>query len=161
MSCFGKVATNCLATVVNHDSRNLGFINDETIDLICTHPPYMAAVPYAEYQKLSLWWLGYDQSDLEKSLIGGRRSRSDTHERFFHDMEMSLLEMKMVLRKKGYCRIVIGNPVYRGKTWKLNEIIKQTCTDIGFAFLKEISRGKYRSTMGKMTEEFILIFRKD
>jgi hypothetical protein len=47
------------------------------------------------------------------------------------------------------------------KTWKLNEIIKQACTDIGFAFLKEISRGKYRSTMGKMTEEFILIFRND
>jgi len=76
-------------------------------------------------------------------------------------MEMSLLEMKKVLRKKRYCSIVIGNPVYGGKTWKLNEIIKQTCTDIGFAFLKEISRGKHNSTMGKMIQEFILIFRND
>ena len=74
---FGKEATNCQATVVNRDSRKLDFINDdETIDFICTHPPYMAAVPYAEYQKLSLWWLGCDQYDLDKSLIGGRRSRS-------------------------------------------------------------------------------------
>jgi len=121
----------------------------------------MAAVPYAEYQKLSLWWLGYDQNDLDKSLIGGRRSRSDTPERFFQDMEMSLSEMKRVLRKKRYCCIVIGNPVYRGKTWKLNDRIKQTCTDIGFTFLKEISRGKYHFTMGKMKEEFILIFRND
>ena len=160
MSDFGKEATNCQAAVFNHDSRKLG-LGDETIDFICTHPPYMAAVPYAEYQKLSLWWLGYDQCDLDKSLIGGRRSRSDTAERFFHDMTISLSEMKRVLRKKGYCCIVIGNPVYLGKTWKLNEIIKETCTDIGFTFLKEISRGKYHSTVGKMKEEFILIFRND
>jgi len=148
MSNFAKEATNCQARVFNRDSRNLGFINDETIDFICTHPPYMAAVPYAEYQKLSLWWLGYDQYDLDKSLIGGRRNRSDTPERFFHDKTISLSEMKRVLRRKGYCCIVIGNPVYRGKSWKLNEIIKQTCTDIGFTFLKEISRegsGQYFS----------------
>ena len=35
----------------------------------------MAAVPYAEYQKLSLWWLGFSQYELEKRLIveGGNR----------------------------------------------------------------------------------------
>ena len=71
--CPAREAIDCQSTVVNHDSRNPGFIDNETIDLVCTHPPYMAAVPYAEYQKLSLWWLGYDQNDLDKSLIGGRR----------------------------------------------------------------------------------------
>ena len=73
MSDFGQAVeatNNCQATVFNHDSRKLG-LGDETIDFICTHPPYMAAVPYAEYQKLSLWWLGYNQSELDKSLIGG------------------------------------------------------------------------------------------
>src|SRR5206468_6870564 len=97
---FGKVATNSQTTVFNHDSRRLEFINDQTIDFICTHPPYMAAVPYAEYQKLSLWWLGYCQDKLEKSLIGGRRSRDDTPERYFDDMGVSLTEMKRVLRKE-------------------------------------------------------------
>ena len=158
---FSTVATKSEVTIFKHDSRKVEFINDETIDFICTHPPYMSAVPYAEYQKLSLWWLGYNQYDLEKSLIGGRRSRPDTPQRFFRDMEMSLLEMKRVLRKKRYCCIIIGNPVYGGKTWKLNEIIKQNAIHIGFTHLKEISRGKYHSTMGKMKEEFILIFRND
>jgi DNA modification methylase len=156
---FTKVATNSEVTIFNHDSRNLEFIKDETIDFICTHPPYMAAVPYAEYQKLSLWWLGYSQHDLEKSLIGGGRSRHDMPQRFFRDMEMSLLEMKRVLRKKKYCCITIGNPIYGGKTWKLNEFIKQNAIKIGFNYLNEISRGKYHSTMGKMKEEFVLIFR--
>jgi site-specific DNA-methyltransferase (cytosine-N4-specific) len=156
---FGKAATNSHITIFNHDSRKLEFINDETIDFICTHPPYMAAVPYAEYQKLSLWWLGYNQYDLEKSLIGGRRNRSDTPERFLHDMTKSLLEMKRVLRKKKYCCIIIGNPIYGGKIWNLNDFIKDSSTDIGFTFLKEINRGKYHSTMGKMKEEFMLIFK--
>jgi DNA modification methylase len=156
---FGKAATNSHIAVFNYDSRKLEFINDETIDFICTHPPYMAAVPYAEYQKLSLWWLGYNQYDLEKSLIGGRRNRPDTPERFLHDMTKSLLEMKRVLRKKKYCCIIIGNPIYGGKIWNLNEFIRDSSIDIGFTFLKQISRGKYHSTMGKMKEEFMLIFR--
>ena len=158
---FSTVATKSQVTIFKHDSRNVEFIKDETIDFICTHPPYMSAVPYAEYQKLSLWWLGYNQYDLEKSLIAGRRGRPDTPQRFLRDMEMSLLEMKRVLRKKRYCCIVIGNPVYIGKTWKLNEIIKQNAVHIGFTYLEQISRGKYHSTMGKMKEEFILIFRND
>jgi len=161
MADFSAVATDSEITIFKHDSRKLEFINDESIDFICTHPPYMAAVPYAEYQKLSLWWLGYSQYDLEKSLIGGRRSRPDTPQRFFRDMEMSLLEMKRVLRKKKYCCITIGNPIYGGKTWKLNEFIKQNAIQIGFTHLKEISRGKYHSTMGKMKEEFVLIFRNE
>jgi hypothetical protein len=118
----------------------------------------MASVPYAEYQKLSLWWLGFNQQDLEKKLIGGRRTRVDTPERFFQDIHTTLLEMKRVLRKKKYCCIIIGNPLYNGKTWLLNEIIKKDAMEIGFILLKEIPRAKYKLTMGKMKEEFILIF---
>ncbi len=161
MSEFDKEATNSDIRIFNHDSRRIGFIDDETIDFICTHPPYMAAVPYAEYQKLSLWWLGFSQYELEKRLIGGRRSRADTPNRFFCDINMALMEMNRVLRKKKYCCIIIGNPVYNGKIWNLNDFIKKNAKDIGFVLLTEIKRRKYRSTMGKMKEEFILIFRKE
>jgi hypothetical protein len=65
------------------------------------------------------------------------------------------------LIKKKYCSIIIGNPVYNGKVWKLNEVMKKDAKELGFILLKEISRGKYRSTMGKMKEEFILIFRNE
>jgi hypothetical protein len=158
---FSLAATKSEISVVNQDSRRLQFINDETIDFICTHPPYMAAVPYAEYQKLSLWWLGYCQDKLEKSLIGGRRSRDDTPERYFDDMGVSLTEMKRVLRKEKYCCITIGNPIYHGKTWRLNDFIKKDAKKIGFKLLKEIRRGKYHSTMGKMKEEFIIVFKNE
>ena len=158
---FNKISTKSNMRIFNHDCRSLLFINDETVDFICTHPPYMAAVPYAEYQKLSLWWLGFDQCALEKSLIGGQRSRADTQDRFFRGMHTALMEMKRVLVKKKYCCIIIGNPMYHGKVLALNDFIKNEAKAIGFIVLKEISRGKYKSTMGKMKEEFILVLKNE
>ena len=96
-----------------------------------------------------------------KKLIGGRRSRSDTAERFVTDMEKCIDEMYNVLKNNSYCCIVIGNPLYRGKSWKLNKIIREHAEKSGFEFLKEIPRGKYKETMGKMKEEFTLIFKKN
>jgi site-specific DNA-methyltransferase (cytosine-N4-specific) len=158
---FNKISTTSNMKIFNHDCRSLVFINDETVDFICTHPPYMAAVPYAEYQKLSLWWLGFDQYALEKDLIGGQRSRADSPDRFFRGMHTALMEMNRVLVKKKYCCIIIGNPIYHGKVLALNDFIKKEAKDIGFIVLKEISRGKYKSTMGKMKEEFILILKNE
>ena len=147
-------------TIHNKDCRDMPFIPDNSIDLICTHPPYMASVPYAEYQRLSLWWLGFNQKQLDSDLIGGKRSRKDTAERFNKDMDLVFKEMYRVLKPKKYCCIVIGNPVYRGKMWELNKIQKEQAIDAGFKFLTEIRRGKYKETVGKMKEEFILIFKK-
>ncbi len=144
----------------NRDCRDLSFIPDKSIDMICTHPPYMAAVPYAEYQRLSLWWLGFNQKQLDCDLIGGRRSRKDTAERFVKDMDVVTKEMYRVLKPKKYCCIVIGNPVYRGKLWELNKIQKEQGIEAGFELVSEITRGKYKETVGKMKQEFILIFRK-
>ena len=160
MEEFNQVTkNNSNIKIFNHDTRNLRYIDDDTISFICTHPPYMASVPFAEYQKLSLWWLGFSQKELENKLIGGRRARSDTAERFFQDIFTTLTEMKRVLQKKNYCCIIIGNPIYNNREWQLNEIIKKNASDVGFTLLKEITRMKYRLTMGRMKQEFILIFR--
>ena len=158
---FNEETTESKTTIYNNDSRDLSFLEKNSVDLICTHPPYMASVPYAEYQRLSLWWLNFGQKELDKKLIGGRRSRSDTAERFVTDMEKCIDEMYNVLKNNSYCCIVIGNPLYRGKSWKLNKIIREQAEKSGFEFLKEIPRGKYKETMGKMKEEFTLIFKKN
>ena len=55
---------------------------------------------------------------------------------------------------------MIGNPVYRGKVWELNKIQKEQAIEVGFEFIGEIIRGKYKETVGKMKQEFILIFKK-
>jgi DNA modification methylase len=157
-----QTASNSItAKVVRGDSRNLNFIDSNTIDLICSHPPYMSAVPYAEYQKLSLWWLGYSPPEIEKDTIGGRRTRADASMRFLDDMRLVISETKRVLKPKKYCCIIVGNPTYAGKKIQLNEVIKKEAKSVGFYLVSEILRRKYRLTTGKIKEEFILIFKNE
>lgn len=155
-----KAVHSARLEVMMGDARNLRSLRDGSIDLICTHPPYMASVPYAEYQKLSLWWLSYDPRKLDTELIGGQRTRKDTAERYLEDMKLSFKQMYRVLRVGHYCCVVIGNPIWRRKIWSLNEMFKEIGEKCGFKFAKEIVRGKYKMTMGKMKKEYILIFRK-
>jgi DNA modification methylase len=152
---------NITAEIVRGDSRNLNFINSKSIDLICSHPPYMSAVPYAEYQKLSLWWLGYSPREIEKETIGGRRTRADVSMRFLNDMRLVISETKRVLKPKKYCCIIVGNPTYAGEKMQLNEFIKKEAKNVGFYLSSEILRRKYRLTTGKIKEEFILIFKNE
>jgi DNA modification methylase len=157
-----QTASNSVtAKIVLGDSRNLNFIGSNTIDLICSHPPYMSAVPYAEYQKLSLWWLGYNPRQIEKETIGGRRTRADASMRFLDDMRLVIGETKRVLKPKKYCCIIVGNPTYAGQKMQLNEFIKEEAKNVGFYLLSEILRRKYRLTTGKIKEEFILIFKNE
>ena len=51
---FNEETTESKTTIYNNDSRDLSFLGKNSVDFICTHPPYMASVPYAEYQRLSL-----------------------------------------------------------------------------------------------------------
>jgi len=154
-------SNNITAKIVRGDSRNLNFIDSKTIDLICSHPPYMSAVPYAEYQKLSLWWLGYSPREIEKETIGGRRTSAGTSSRFLDDMRLVIRETKRVLKPRKYCCIIVGNPTYAGEKMQLNEFIKKEAKDVGFFLLSEILRRKYRLTTGRIKEEFILIFKNE
>ena len=156
------------------DSRKLDFIEKSSIDLIVTHPPYIGAVPYAEYLKLSLNWLRESfpeiahnnfskyltPKELDKSIIGGRRRDKNVVAKFDEGMKAVFREMFRVLKKSKFCCIVIGNPTVFGEKIRLNKILVDFGKNAGFSFIQEIIRGKYRTTMGKMKEEYILIFKK-
>jgi len=156
------------------NSNNIDFIPSSSIDLIVTHPPYIGAVPYAEYQKLSLNWLresfpeiiqnGFSKylipKELDKDILGGRRRDKNVVARFYDDMKKILREMHRVLKKTKFCCIVIGNPVVFGERIELHNKLKDFGREANLIFEQEIIRGKYRTTMGKMKEEYILIFKK-
>ena len=72
---------------------------NEIFDLVICHPPYVAAVPYAEFQRLSLMWLGYDPKYYDSVLIGGKRSRKDVYDKFMISMKDVIIEIKRVLKK--------------------------------------------------------------
>jgi site-specific DNA-methyltransferase (cytosine-N4-specific) len=148
------------AKVMEGDARNLATINESTFDMIMTHPPYLASVPYAEYQRVELTLLGYDYRRLNQLLIGGKRGKEELVIRFDKDMRSVFNEMFRVLRNNSICSIVIGNPKYLGRTRLLNENFKGYALDSGFVFLKEIERAKKDTTNAWMQSEYIQIFAK-
>jgi len=166
--------SNVTVQIVLGDARKLDFLANESIDLIVTHPPYVAAVPYAEYLKLSLNWLyeysseqfppesvaNLQPSHLDREIIGGQRREKDVVDRFRTDMNQVFQEMARVLKTGKACCVIIGNPVVGGQTVSLNQEFSIMAARVGLQLDEEIVRGKYQTTMGKMKEEYILIFQK-
>ena len=52
MSGFNEIVTDSNIKIFNQDTRNLGFIGDEEVDFICTHPPYMASCSIRRISKI-------------------------------------------------------------------------------------------------------------
>ena len=73
-------------------------LDNDSVDAIVTHPPYIAAVPYAEYGCLSLDWLGYNSRELDAELTGGKRHRKDVVIRFEYDYNLMIKEAFRVLK---------------------------------------------------------------
>ena len=71
--------------ISNDSAAKLGYVPDESVDLIITSPPYgdsRTTVAYGEYSRLSLQWLDlYNLSEkeimgIDKSLMGGLKYRN-------------------------------------------------------------------------------------
>ncbi len=135
-------------------------IKSESIDAIVTHPPYIAAIPYAEYGALSLEWLGYDSKVLDGELTGGKRHSTQVVSRFANDYEKFFFESFRVLKKGHYMFLMVGNPVSHGEKIELEKMTKEFAVSAGFHHIvTAIRHGKNRRG-NKMGNEYLLFFQK-
>ncbi len=63
--------------LLNEDTRYRTSINDNTVDIVVTSPPYgdsRTTVAYGQFSRLSLQWLGFNGKDLDTDnrSLGGR-----------------------------------------------------------------------------------------
>ena len=135
------------------DARKLDFINDESIDLICTHPPYSNIIKYSES-------------------IQGDLSHCDIEE-FYKEMEKVAVESYRVLKKNKFCAILVGDTRRKGNIIPIGFNIMGTFSRTGFK-LKEIvikeqhncsSTGYWRNQSVKynfllIAHEYLFIFKK-
>ena len=110
-------------------------LDNASVDAIITHPPYIAAVPYAEYGCLSLNWLGYNSRELDAELTGGKRHRKDVAIRFEHDYNLMIKESFRVLKHGKYAFFMVGNPTANGKVVDLHEMTIRLADQNGFEYL--------------------------
>ena len=99
------------------DARNLDFIPDDSIDLICTHPPYANIIEYSE--------------NIEEDL-----SHLKTNE-FLEEMKKVASESYRVLKKDKFCAVLMGDTRKNGHMIPLSFYVMQVFENAGFK-LKEM-----------------------
>lgn len=99
------------------DARNLHFIQDDSIDLICTHPPYANIIKYSE--------------DLEEDL-----SRLRVKD-FLIEMKRVASESYRVLKKGKFCAILMGDTRQKGHMIPMSFKVMHIFEEAGFN-LKEL-----------------------
>lgn len=75
---FYQNHNDCIINILDEDSRKKTSIDEESIDLIVTSPPYgdsITTVAYGQFSRLSLQWLDFDKkitSSIDKMSLGGK-----------------------------------------------------------------------------------------
>ena len=105
------------------DARNLDFIPDNSIDLICTHPPYANIIEYSE--------------DIEEDL-----SRLKIKE-FLAEMKKVASESYRVLKKDKFCAVLIGDTRQKGHMIPLSFYVMQIFEEAGFKMKEMIIKEQH------------------
>ena len=142
------------------DARVLDTVDDQSIDLVLTSPPYLNAIDYLRGHRLALVWLGYKVSDLRNirsGSIGAERSLSQADSsldispfvkesenstleprhrgwlrRYARDLNATLEQFRRVLKPGGRVVLVLGNSFIRGATIDNSGLVESLACDLGF-----------------------------
>lgn len=135
------------------DARKLDFIPDESIDFVCTHPPYANIIEYSE--------------DIEADLSRCKIPK------FLEEMQKVAFESYRVLKSDKFCAILMGDTRIKGcvqpmsfevmkifevQGFKLKEIIikeQHNCKATGYWKTNSI---KYNFLL--LAHEYLFVFRK-
>lgn len=135
------------------DARNLDFIPDESIDLICTHPPYADIIKYSEN----------NPEDLSHCKVKD----------FIEQMKPVAAESYRVLKKDKFCAVLMGDTRQKGHMVPVSFDVMKVFQDAGFK-LKELiikeqhnckATGYWKTNSVKynfllIAHEYLFVFRK-
>src|SRR3989344_4384672 len=129
-------------------------INDKSIDLIVTSPPYgdsKTTVAYGQFSRLALEWLDYENvASLDNKLLGGKATKelnvkidSPTLKEiigkiayidskrarevlsFYEDFDKCVTQLNRVMAKRGYVCFVVGNRTVKGINIPTDKIMSE------------------------------------
>ena len=137
------------------DARNLDFVSDVSIDLICTHPPYADIIHYSENMDIA-----HDLSNF------GVRD-------FLKEMESVAAESYRVLKKGKFCAVLMGDTRQKGHIIPMSFEVMKIFESAGFK-TKEIiikeqhnckATGYWKTNSVKynfllIAHEYLFIFKK-
>ncbi len=135
------------------DARHLSEIDDESIDLIATHPPYASIIRYSSQK------------------IDGDLSNITSPRKYVRELRSAIEEFYRVLKPNSYCAILIGDMRKKKHIVSLGFSVMQEFLDVGFVMKEHIIkiqhkmkgtregwRGSYDFLL--LAHEHLFVFRK-
>lgn len=146
-------------SVVHSDARQVP-LDNKSVDLVVTSPPYINVFNYHQNNRRSMEMLGWDILTLAKSEIGAnRKHRSNrflTVVQYCVDLAAVLRELRRVIKPDGRVIIVIGRiSKVRGIGFRNGEIVAALAGLADFKLILRQERG-FRNKFGEMIFEDIL-----
>lgn len=154
MKKYLKVKQKTKIMPKNYSSMNELPLDNESIDLIVTSPPYgdsKTTVAYGQFSRLALQWLDYeDVASLDNKLLGGKTSK-ELHVKinsptlkniinkissidqkrarevlsFYEDFDKCVIQLNKVMAKNGYVCFVVGNRTVKGINIPTDKIMSE------------------------------------
>lgn len=154
MEEYLKVKTELKPQIKIFNSMDKLPIEEESIDLIVTSPPYgdsKTTVAYGQFSRLALQWLDYQEvNNLDNKLLGGKATKdleikinsptlkeiikkiADKDEKrarevlsFYEDFDKVVIQLNRVLAKNGFVCFVVGNRTVKGINIPTDKIMSE------------------------------------
>jgi len=158
-----------LETAVVSEGAGENSVNQNSVDLIVTSPPYPNATDYHLYHRFRLFWLGFDPRQLGAREIGShlRHQKEATgFESYLEEMAACLRNMYRVLRPGRYAVLVLGNAIFKEVEYCTAERVAEVAQEMGFEVVERIARQlhsrkrAFSSSARRLRSEDLLILRK-
>ena len=146
---FSSISNGINIDIFNDDSTKIDFLEDNSVDLVITSPPYANTYDYYLYHKLRMYWLGYDVNIVKDKEIGSRNKHSsqkrDINE-FNDNLKLCFKETVRVLKPNKYAVIVIGDSIIRKKFYDAKKMMITLGSKIGLEFVDSKSEKLHKTT---------------
>ncbi len=164
----GESAVGPIAVVKQGDARKLG-VENHSIDLVLTSPPYLNAIDYMRCSKFSLVWMGHTVSELRRIRTLSVGTEASTEQavsadwvktlikqlmlkpvlsnrdnallaQYVWDMGHAMSEVSRVLRTGGRAVYVVGDSTVRGTFIRNSSIVAAVAQEHGLNLTSKHSR---------------------
>lgn len=159
------IAKDCI--IHSGNAKDCGFIEDCSVDLVVTSPPYLCAQDYILTMRLNnFFYPNQGFTTLPFTEMGPRRlrTRRGIVDSYFRDIELVFKEMHRVLKNDAYICLIIGQG--KGKVSQNINVIKNAiklAEETGFVKVFSTTRSiMYKiNRVGGVEKEDLILFRKD
>jgi len=147
------------------DARDLP-LEDNSVDMVMTSPPYLVAIDYLRGHRMSLVWMGHTLPELRElrgTVIGSERSRASTDDdhgeliarvlgdgasrrasgvlrRYVFDLAGVMEETVRVLRSRGTATFVVADATLFGSPVAVSDIVDNLARQVGLELTERVER---------------------